>query len=208
MFALIITGRHIGRPLPHNMQDKKIVEIFKKTSAFLKGHFRLSSGLHSEGYLQCALVLQYPEYTRALCAELAEQFKKAKPTVVVAPAIGGILVSYEVANALGCRSVFTERENDTMVFRRGFDISASDRILVVEDVVTTGGSTKEVIDAVRQKGSEVVGVGSIIDRSGGTADFGIMFRSLLKLNVKTYKPEECPLCKKGIPVIKPGSRKI
>lgn len=185
-----------------------VLGIFEKTNAFLKGHFKLSSGLHSEGYLQCALVLQYPEYAKALCAELAKQFAARKPTVVVAPAIGGILVSYEVANALGCRSVFTERENDVMIFRRGFDIKDSDRVLVVEDVVTTGGSTKEVIEAVRQKGAELIGVGSIIDRSAGAANFGAEFKSLLALNVKTYKPEECPLCKKGVPVIKPGSRKI
>jgi orotate phosphoribosyltransferase len=181
--------------------------MFKKTNAFLKGHFRLSSGLHSEGYLQCALVLQYPEYAKALCVELAKKFEKQKPTVVVAPAIGGILVSYEVANTLGCRSVFTERENDAMTFRRGFEISASDKVLVVEDVVTTGGSTKEVIEAVRQKGAKVIGIGSIIDRSAGAANFDAEFKSLLKLNIKTYKPEECPLCKKGVPVIKPGSRR-
>jgi len=185
-----------------------VLEIFEKTNAFLKGHFKLSSGLHSEGYLQCALVLQYPEYTKALCAELAKRFKAEKPTVVVAPAIGGILVSYEVANTLGCRSVFTERENDAMIFRRGFDIDASDRVLVVEDVVTTGGSTKEVIEAVRQNGAKVIGVGSIIDRSCNVIDFGVEFKSLLKLDAKTYKPEECPLCKEGIPVIKPGSRRI
>lgn len=185
-----------------------VLEIFEKTNAFLKGHFKLSSGLHSEGYLQCALVLQYPKYAKVLCKSLANRFMKQRPTVVVAPAIGGILVSYEVATALGCRSLFTERENGVMTFRRGFSLKKTDRVLVVEDVITTGGSTKEVIDAVRQKGAKVIGVGSLIDRSCNVMDFGVEFKSLLKLDVKTFKLEECPLCKKGIPVIKPGSRKI
>lgn len=190
------------------MTEKQVLAIFKKTNAFLKGHFKLSSGLHSEGYLQCALVLQYPKYAKALCSELAKKFKAKKPTVVAAPAIGGILVSYEVANTLGCRSVFTERENGAMTFRRGFNIGASDRVLVAEDVVTTGGSTKEVIEAVKQNGAKVIGVGSIIDRSCNMIDFGVEFKSILKLDAKTYKSEECPLCKGGVPVIKPGSRTL
>jgi orotate phosphoribosyltransferase len=190
------------------MTEQQVLKIFNKTNAFLKGHFKLSSGLHSEGYLQCALVLQHPRYAKALCTELAKKFKKAKPTVVVAPAIGGIIVSYEVASALGCRSLFTEREDNVMVFRRGFDLDTDDRVLVVEDVITTGGSTKEVIEAVRQKGAKVIGVGSIIDRSGRTASFDVEFSSLLKLDVKTYTAEDCPLCKKGLPIIKPGSRRI
>jgi orotate phosphoribosyltransferase len=189
------------------MSDRQILQIFKKTNAFLKGHFKLSSGLHSEGYLQCALVLQYPEYAKALCAELAKKFAAGKPTVIAAPAIGGILVSYEVAGALGCRSVFTERENDAMTLRRGFALSKPDRVLVVEDVVTTGGSTKEVIGVIRQSGAALLGVGAIVDRSCGDMDFGVEFRSLIKLDIKTFEPDKCPLCHKGVPVVKPGSRR-
>jgi orotate phosphoribosyltransferase len=189
------------------MTEKQVLEIFKKTNAFLKGHFRLSSGLHSEGYLQCALVLQYPEYAKTLCAELAKKFRDTRPTAVIAPAIGGILVSYEVARALGCRSVFTERENDIMILRRGFSLEKSDRVLVVEDVVTTGGSTKEVIEVVKKNGAEAIGVGAIVDRSGGEINFGLEFNSLIKLKIMAFKPEECPLCKEGIPVVKPGSKR-
>lgn len=188
------------------MEDKEILEIFKKTNALLTGHFKLSSGFHSEKYLQCALMLQYPKYAKKLCQELAKRFEKEKPTVVVGPAIGGILVSYEVAKALGCRSIFTEREEGKMVLRRGFDIKESDKVLVVEDVVTTGGSTKEVIDVVKQRGAKLVGVGAIIDRSCEGVDFGVKFEYLVKLNIETFKPEDCPFCRKGIPVLKPGSR--
>jgi len=190
------------------MTEKQVLAIFNKTNAFLKGHFRLSSGLHSEGYLQCALVLQYPKYAKLLCTELAKKFEDEKPSVVIAPAIGGIIVSYEAARALGCRSMFTERENDIMTLRRGFTFKKSDRVVVVEDVVTTGGSTKEVIGVVRGRGAKVIGVGAIIDRSCGGINFGIEFNSLIKLEIMTYKPEECPLCKKGVPVVKPGSKRI
>ena len=189
------------------MKPDEVLEIFKKTNALLKGHFKLSSGLHSEQYLQCALVLQHPEYAGQLCGELAKKFIKEKPTVVVAPALGGVFVSYEVARALGCRSLFTEREDGRMTLRRGFTISPSDKALVVEDVVTTGGSTKEVIEVVRQNGAQLVGVGAIVDRSSEKIDFGAKFESLLKIKVETFKPEDCPLCAKGIPVVKPGSRK-
>ena len=189
------------------MKDKAILNLFEKTNALLKGHFKLSSGLHSEKYLQCALVLQYPKYSKYLCLELAKKFKKEKPSAVIAPAIGGVLVSYEVANALGCRSLFTERENGAMTLRRGFDIKKSERILVVEDVITTGGSTKEVIDVVKQRGGDVIGVGAIIDRSFARIDFGVRFKCLIKLSVKTFEPANCPLCKKNIPISKPGSRR-
>lgn len=190
------------------MKKEEIIRLFKKTNALLTGHFRLSSGLHSEKYLQYALVLQYPKYAKKLCQELAKRFEKEKPTVVVGPAIGGILVSYEVAKALGCRSIFTEREEGKMVLRRGFDIKESDKVLVVEDVVTTGGSTKEVIDVVKQKGARLVGIGAIVDRSCEGVDFGVKFESLVKLNIETFKPEDCLLCKQKIPLVKPGSRKF
>ncbi len=189
------------------MQEKQILAIFNKTNALLKGHFRLSSGLHSERYLQCALVLQHPEYAARLCKELAKKFIREKPSVVVAPAMGGIIVSYEAARALGCRSVFTERDGGEMTLRRGFDIKKSDRALVVEDVITTGGSTKEVIDVVKQKGAKLIGVGAIVDRSSGGVDFGVRFEGLVKLTIETFKESACPLCKNGIPVVKPGSRR-
>lgn len=185
--------------------EKEILEIFEKANAFLKGHFRLSSGLHSEGYLQCALVLQYPEHAEKICRGLANLFKGKRPTVVIGPAIGGILVSYETARIIGCRSIFTERENGIMTLRRGFSISKSDTVLIVEDVVTTGGSTKEVIDVVKQRGAGITGVGAIIDRSCEDVDFGVEFKSLAKLEIKIFEQEACPLCKNGIPVIKPGS---
>lgn len=189
------------------MTEQECLEIFEKTNALLKGHFKLSSGLHSERYLQCAIVLQHPEYAKALCKELAGYFKKERPSVVIGPAIGGIIVSYEVANALGCRSMFTERENDKMTLRRGFGIERSDRVLVAEDVITTGGSTKEVMEVVRGSGAKLIGVGAIVDRSCEKIDFSVNFKGLIKMDIKTFREEECPLCKKGIPITKPGSRR-
>jgi len=188
------------------MKRKEILQIFKKTHALLKGHFRLSSGLHSEEYLQCARVLQYPEYAERLCSELARHFKGDGPTCVVAPALGGIVVSYETAKALAVRSIFTERKDGKMVLRRGFEIKPDDRVLVVEDVVTTGLSTKEVLDVVRSLGATLIGAGSIVDRSGKKIDFGVKSMSLINLDFPVFPPEKCPLCKKGIEIIKPGSR--
>ncbi len=188
------------------LTKKTILNIFNKTGALLTGHFKLSSGLHSEKYLQCALVLQYPKYARLLCSELAKKFKKEKPTVVIGPALGGIIVSYEVARALNCRSIFAERQEGKLILRRNFTIGKKDRALVVEDVVTTGLSTKEVIALVKEAGAKLVGVGSIVDRSSSKIDFGIKFKSLIKVKVNTYTEYDCPLCKKGIPWIKPGSR--
>ncbi len=188
------------------MKEENIFEIFEKTGALLKGHFRLSSGLHSSDYLQCALVLQHPQYAEKLCSQIAAHFKKDMPTCVVAPALGGVIVSYEVARALGIRSLFTERVEGKMAFRRGFDIKKEDRVLVVEDVITTGLSTKEVLDVVKSKGAEIIGVGSIVDRSGKKIDFGVKSNSLIKLNLPAFPPENCPLCKKGFEITKPGSR--
>ncbi|MFH0838691.1 MAG: orotate phosphoribosyltransferase [Candidatus Omnitrophota bacterium] len=189
------------------MHAKRIMDIFKKTNAFLTGHFKLSSGLHSDKYLQCALVLQHPKLAALLCADLARKFKKKKPTVVAGPALGGIVVSYEVARALGCRSIFAEREDGKLTFRRGFSVDKGDRVLVVEDVVTTGLSSKELITLIRQAGAKIVGVGAIIDRSKTKPDFGVPFKNLLKIKVATYTENDCPLCKEGIMVIKPGSRR-
>lgn len=188
------------------MEQKEILKIFEQTGALLKGHFLLSSGLHSGEYLQCALVLQHAEYARKLCRELASYFKNAHPTCVVAPALGGIIVSYETAKALGVRSLFTERWDGKMNLRRGFEIKPEDRVLVVEDVITTGLSTKEVLEVVSSFGAEVIGIGSIVDRSGKALDFGVKYKSLVKLDLPTFSPERCPLCKKGISIVKPGSR--
>ncbi|UCD54677.1 MAG: orotate phosphoribosyltransferase [Candidatus Omnitrophota bacterium] len=188
------------------MTDKQILEIFGKTGAFLKGHFKLSSGLHSAQYLQCARVLQHPQHAEKLCKALAEKFKKTGPDIVIAPALGGILVSYEVARALGVKSLFMERVNGKMALRRGFEISKNDKVLIVEDVITTGLSTKEVIEAVKSFTSAIVGVGCLVDRSGGKVDFDMPFKSLFNLDMPTFKPENCPLCKDKIPLTKPGSR--
>ncbi|MEI8175386.1 MAG: orotate phosphoribosyltransferase [Candidatus Omnitrophota bacterium] len=189
------------------MTDKKVLGMFKKTGALLTGHFKLSSGLHSQRYLQCALVLQRPEYAGQLCSELAKKLKKQRPTVIVAPALGGVLVSYEVARAIGCRSLFTEREEGKMTLRRGFSLTKKDRVVVVEDVITTGGSTREVIEVVTAYGAKLVGVGSIVHRASGEIDFGVPFEHLLRIAVETFDPATCPFCKERIPLVKPGSRK-
>jgi len=188
------------------MKEKQILDIFGKASAILKGHFKLSSGLHSAGYLQCARVLEYPEYAGKLCAALADRFKAEKPGVVIAPAVGGIIVSYEVARSIGAKSLFTERVDGKMTLRRDFALNEKDKVLIVEDVVTTGLSTKEVIEVVRSYGSKIVGVGCLVDRSSEKIDFGARFEALIKVNVPTFEPASCPLCKDGIPAVKPGSR--
>ncbi len=188
------------------MNEKEILKIFETTQGLLKGHFKLSSGLHSSDYLQCACVLQYPEYAERLCKELVTPFKDDNVTCVVGPALGGVVVSYESAKALGVRSIFTERKDRNMVLRRGFEIKPDDRVLVVEDVITTGLSTKEVLDVVRSKCATIVGVASIVDRSGKNIDFGVKSSSLLKLDLPVFPQDKCPLCKKGVEIQKPGSR--
>ncbi|MBI4166036.1 MAG: orotate phosphoribosyltransferase [Acidobacteria bacterium] len=188
------------------MTENEILDIFRKHSALLEGHFELSSGLHSDRYIQCALVLQHPEVAGPLCAELAAKLKHVSATVVAAPALGGVIVSYEVARALGVRSLFTERQDGVMTLRRGFSFRPGEPTLVVEDVITTGGSTRETITAVEQAGGKVVGAGSLIDRSGGKAYLGVPRAALVTLDVKTYNPADCPLCKSGFPAVKPGSR--
>ena len=188
------------------MEEKDILKLFEATGALLSGHFRLSSGLHSGNYFQCALLLQYPDIAEKLCRELANYFKDDKPTCVVAPAIGGIVVSYETGRALGVKALFTERSEGKMTLRRGFELKKEDRVLVVEDVITTGLSTREVLEVVKSKGAEIIGVGCLVNRSGKTLDLGVKLKSLAKLDFPTYKPEECPLCKKGIEIKKPGSR--
>jgi len=190
------------------MNEKEILQIFKESGALLEGHFELSSGLHSSQYLQCALVLQHPKFSARLGAALAEKFKDKHIDVVIGPALGGIVVVYEVAKALGVRGIFTERKEGQMQLRRGFAINPGEKVLVVEDVVTTGGSTAEVIRIVEGFKGEIAGIGVIVNRSGGELELeGHKVTSLLSADIPTYQPQECPLCKQGSPAVKPGSKK-
>ncbi len=188
--------------------DQQLLSIFHETGALLEGHFQLTSGLHSPRYLQCALVLQHPPHAEMAGRSLAAHFADEQIDIVVAPAIGGIIVGYETARAAGARALFTEREAGTMTLRRGFSIKPGERVLVVEDVVTTGGSTRETIETVRRAGGEVVGAGSMVDRSGGAVDLGVRRVALVTLDVPAYDPASCPLCQSGTPAVKPGSRKF
>lgn len=191
------------------MTEDEILQIFRRHGALLEGHFILSSGLHSDRYIQCALVLQHPRVAEQLCAELAEKLRAlgvGAVGAVAAPALGGVIVAHEVARALGARAVFTERQFNVMSLRRGFGFTPGEPALVVEDVITTGGSTRETMDCVKHAGAKVVGVGALIDRSGGAARLGVPHAALVTLAVQNYNPAECPLCKSGIPAVKPGSR--
>lgn len=190
------------------LSREEILDILKRTNVWQKGHFCFSSGRHSDQYLQCAQVLQYPDYAALLCGELAQHFREDGIDVVVGPALGGIIIAYEVARSLGIRAMFAEREEDKMLLRRGFQVEEGERVLVVEDVVTTGSSVNEVMELVTDRGGKVVGVGVLVDRSRGRAQFGVKTVSLLKLDLIDYSPAECPLCAQGIPLIKPGSRKF
>jgi len=192
-------------------QAEPILRIFRQTGAYLSGHFRLTSGLHSPEYLQCALVLQHPSHAESLGAKLAEALRTAAGSetigVVVSPAMGGLIIGHEVARALGTRAIFTERDAaGKMTLRRGFALEPGETAVVVEDVITTGGSTHDVVDVLRAAGAEVAAAGSIIDRSGGTADVGAPRVALATLEVVAYREEDCPLCRQGLPVVKPGSR--
>jgi orotate phosphoribosyltransferase len=185
---------------------------FYETGAYLRGHFRLTSGLHSPEYLQCALVLQYPQHAEHFGRMLAAELRGLDPSsvdVVASPAIGGLIIGHEVARALGARFIFTERDpSGKMTLRRGFAIEPGETAAVVEDVITTGGSTREVVEILKQAGARVIGAGSIIDRSGGAADVSVPRVALKTLQVVAYKPDDCPLCRAGEPVIKPGSRPV
>jgi orotate phosphoribosyltransferase len=183
-----------------------VLDRFRQSGALLEGHFRLTSGLHSPGYLQCALVLQHPAHAEACGAEIASQVRSLGAQVVLSPALGGIVIGQEVGRALGIRAIFAERQDGKLMLRRGFTVEPGEKVLVVEDVVTTGVSTRETMDVARAAGAQVVGAASIIDRSGGQQSFDVPYRALATLSVPTYQPESCPLCAAGQPVVKPGSR--
>jgi len=190
------------------MTAEKTLEHFKQTNALLEGHFILSSGLHSPSYLQCALALQYPPDAAKFGKAIAEHFTNERIETVASPAIGGLIIGYEVAKALNVRFIWTERENGVMTLRRGFSIKQNERILVVEDVITTGGSTRECIFALENRAAKIVAAASIVDRSNGAAEVGVPRIALVSLEVPSYKPEDCPLCERGDEAVKPGSRRI
>lgn len=187
------------------LEAGEVKELFLKSGALLQGHFQLSSGLHSEEYLQCALVLAQPELAAKLGEALAGLLR-AKPDLILSPAMGGLIIGHEVARALGVRAYFTERENGIMTLRRGFALKPREKVVIVEDVITTGKSTGEVLQVVRTLGAEAAGVLSIVDRSITPPEFGVPFQSLVKMKIETFSPEACPSCRAGKPLMKPGSR--
>ena len=189
-----------------NLPKDQVLDIFRETKALLEGHFLLTSGLHSPQYFQCARVLQYPKYLHLFAGEIAKHFEYADVEVVISPAIGGIVVGTEVGRMLQVRTMFGERKDGKMELRRGFELIPGERVLVVEDVVTTGGSVFEVAELVKRGEAKLAGVGYIVDRSNGRINFDAKHFSVLQLDVVAYKPDECPLCKEGVPVVKPGSR--
>lgn len=189
------------------MEREQVLAILKEAGVLLEGHFLLTSGKHSDKYLQCAKIFRHSQYSEVLCKELAEHFKGQKIDVVIGPALGAMIMAYEVSRHLGCENFFAERENGVMTLRRGFAVTPGMNVLIVEDVVTTGGSVREVMKIVEEAGGNIVGVGSIVDRTNGKIDFGLPYQSVIAFDVKAYEPEECPLCKEGkLPVVKPGSR--
>jgi orotate phosphoribosyltransferase len=188
------------------MAADEVLDLFRKSGALLEGHFRLSSGLHSERYLQSALVLQYPEFAARLGEALAARTRHMDPTVVLSPALGGIVIGQEVGRALGVRAMFAERQEGALTLRRGFSLSPSDRVIIVEDVVTTAGSTRETIEVATAAGARVLGAAAIVDRGNDPARLSLPLFSLVRLDVPTYRPETCPLCARDVPVTKPGSR--
>jgi orotate phosphoribosyltransferase len=183
-----------------------VLERFRRVGALLEGHFRLTSGLHSPGYMQCALVLQHPGEAEACGAEIAAKVRDLNAQVVLSPALGGIVIGQEVGRALGVRAIFAERQDSKLTLRRGFSLEPGERVLVVEDVVTTGKSTRETIEVARAAGATVVGAAAIIDRSAGQQSLDVPFRALATVSLPTYEPASCPLCAAGQPVVKPGSR--
>lgn len=189
------------------LKPEEVVKVFYDSGALMEGHFLLTSGLHSDQYMQCAKVLQYPRYTEKLAREMAYKFRDDNIELVIGPAMGGIIVAYEVARQLDVPAIFTERLDGEMVLRRGFLMDAGQRVLVVEDVVTTGGSVREVMNVVEKFGAQVVGVGVLVDRSNGTVDFGVKQEAVLTMDIRAWAADDCPLCARGkLPVVKPGSR--
>jgi len=188
------------------MRPEEVQTLFEEDGAILKGHFLLSSGLHSDVYFEKFRVFQHPEHLERLCRALAARFREQGVELVVGPTTGGVLIAYEVAKALGTPFAFAEREEGKRVLRRGFRMSLGQRVLVVDDVLTTGGSVREVVELVEGQGGTVVGVGVLVDRSGGSVDLGYPLQSLLQVRARTFRPEECPLCRDGVPLVKPGSR--
>jgi orotate phosphoribosyltransferase len=188
------------------MTRDELLDLFRRSGALLEGHFRLSSGLHSSGYLQCALVLQHPQHAETLGKAIAALTKDLRATAVLSPALGGVVIGHEVGRALGVRAIFAERQDGELTLRRGFMLSETDRVLVIEDVLTTGGSTRETMQVATAAGGRVVGAAAIVDRSGGRASFDVPFSALLDIDLPTHEPDRCPLCAQGMPVTKPGSR--
>jgi orotate phosphoribosyltransferase len=185
-----------------------LLDLFRRSGALLDGHFRLSSGLHSAGYLQCALVLQHPARAELLGRGLAEPTRALRPTVILSPALGGIVIGQEVGRALGIRAIFSERQDGVLMLRRGFTLADGDRVLVVEDVLTTGASTRETMQVAKASGAQVVGAAAIVDRSDGGPNFDVPFHALLTISLPTYEPGKCPLCAQGLALVKPGSRPV
>src|SRR5438477_8484289 len=190
------------------MTRDELLDVFKRSGALLEGHFRLTSGLHSSGYLQCALVLQHPQHAETLGRAIGDRTRGLRATVILSPALGGVVIGHEVARALGVRAIFAERQDGALTLRRGFMISESDRVVVVEDVLTTGGSTRETMQVARAAGGQVVGAAAIVDRGGSVPELDVPFVSLLDIALPTFEPDQCPLCAQGLPVIKPGSRPL
>lgn len=188
------------------MTRDELLDVYRRSGALLEGHFRLTSGLHSPGYLQCALVLQHPQQAEALGRAIAERVRHLGATVVLSPALGGVVIGQEVGRALGVRAMFAERQDGKLALRRGFTLDIADRVLVVEDVITTGGSTVETIAVAQSAGANVLGAAAIIDRGSGGARLDVPFQALVTMEVPAHRPESCPLCEKGLPVVKPGSR--
>ena len=185
--------------------DEQVLKILKDSDALLVGHFILTSGLHSPHYIEKFRVLEQPHFTEMLCKKIADNYRDEKLSVVIGPMTGGIILAYEVGKQLGTRAIFTERIDGIMKLRRGFKLTPEDRVLVVEDIITTGGSVQEVIDVVKSYGSTIVGLSCLVDRSSGNAKFDVPYKPLLRMEVVNYKPEECPLCKEGSNAVKPGS---
>jgi orotate phosphoribosyltransferase len=188
------------------MTEAEVLDLFRQSGALLEGHFRLSSGLHSDRYLQSALVLQHPDFAEQMGQALAARLGHLQPTVILSPALGGIVIGQEVGRAMNIRALFAERQDGTLMLRRGFTLSPKDRVVVVEDVITTGGSTRETIAVAEETGASVVGAASIIDRGADSGSLNLPLQALVRMKVAAYPPESCPLCKDGLPVVKPGSR--